>query len=98
MSGVYWGKTQSQGFDDCGKNKNTFTHKKESYDHVKVIKLVLPAQLLLERRIDPGIKPTPLKHILTKCVWEKGFRNCKFVGSLTSHNNSRTLIDLLTFQ
>lgn len=43
--------------------------KKESYDHVKVIKLVLPAQLLLERRIDPGIKPTPLKHILTKCIW-----------------------------
>lgn len=91
-SGVYRGKTQSQGFDGCGKNKDTFTHKKESYDHVKVTKPVLPAQLLRERRRDQGIKPTPLKCILTEYILEKRFRSCKFVDSLTSYNNSKILI------
>lgn len=69
-SGVYRVKTQSQGFDGCGKNKDTFTHKKESCDHVKVTKPVLPAQLLQERR-DQALQAHPSKAYLNRICFGK---------------------------
>lgn len=91
VSEVYWGKTWSQGFDGSGKNKNTFTQKKRAIITLRWSRQVCSSATAGKKGLGPRAHSTTA--YLNKMCFGKGIQElCKFVDSLPSPNNSRTLI------
>lgn len=83
MSGIYWGKAQSQGFHVCEKNKNTFTQKRRLGAHVEPTQLLLPALLQLGKKRESGLLSAPLELSLT--ALGKGIRGLCHLLTLSHH-------------